>query len=88
MYFYYYNPDAKEYEYVSESTVQDGEVTFEIQHCSEYLITSEKLANVEVVEKEAGLRPMIVVGMVLFGAVGGAIGVVVNKKRKKGDNSL
>lgn len=35
------------------------------------------------VEKESDLRPIIVAGMVLFGAAGGAIGVVANKKRKK-----
>lgn len=33
--------DTKEYEFVSEGSVQGGEVTFDIKHCSEYLITSE-----------------------------------------------
>lgn len=86
LYFYYYNPKAKEYEYVSESITQNGAVTFVIEHCSEYLITSEKLVEVDIVEKEPDLHPIIVVGMVLFGAVGGAIGVAVNKKRKKISN--
>ena len=42
LYFYYFNPDTKGYEYVSEGIAGSGEVTFEIAHCSEYLITSEK----------------------------------------------
>lgn len=65
-YFYYYNPDTKEYEYVSEGIAKNGEVTFDIVHCSEYLITPEKLVEVEIIEKGPDLLPIIVAGVVLL----------------------
>ena len=65
-YFYYYNPDTKGYEYVSEGVAKNGEVTFDIEHCSEYLITPEKLVEVEIIEKGPDLLPIIVAGIVLF----------------------
>lgn len=39
--FYYCDPDAQVWELVSRSVVQEGKVTFEIGHCSVYVITSE-----------------------------------------------
>ena len=65
-YFYYYNPDTKGHEYVSEGIAQNGEVTFDIEHCSEYLITPEKLVEVEIIEKGPDLLPIIVAGIVLL----------------------
>ncbi len=81
-YFYYYNPDTKEYEYVSEGTSQNGEVTFDIWHCSEYLITLEKLVEVDVVEKEPNLLPIIVAGIALLVGASAGIYIVINKKKK------
>lgn len=81
LYFYYYNPDTKEYEYVSESAVVNGEVTFDIKHCSEYLITTEKLIEVDIVEKEPDILPFIVGGIVLL--VGAGIIICIAAKRKK-----
>ena len=65
-YFYYYNPDTKGYEYVSKGIAQNGEVTFDIEHCSEYLITPEKLVEVEIIAKEPDLLSIIVAGIVLL----------------------
>lgn len=82
LYFYYYNADTKEYEYVSESSAQGGEVTFDIKHCSEYLITSEKLVDVDIVEKGPDMLPILAVGLVLLVGVGVGAYVVINKKKK------
>ncbi len=81
-YFYYYNPDIKEYEYVSEGIAQNGEVTFDINHCSEYLITLEKLVEVEIVEKESNLLPFLVAGSVLLAGAGAVTCIVIKKKKK------
>lgn len=81
-YFYYHNPDVKEYEYVSEGIAQNGEVTFDINHCSEYLITLEKLVEVEIVEKESNLLPLLVVGIVLLAGAGIVTCIVIKKKKK------
>lgn len=82
LYFYYYNPKNAEYEYVSESIVRNSEVTFIIKHCSEYLITSEKLVEVDVIEKEENARLFIAIGIVVLVGISVVIVVVVNKKRK------
>lgn len=83
LYFYYYNPDTLGYEYVSEGMAQNGEVTFEIKHCSEYLITLEKLVEADVVEKEPDLLPIIVAGMVLLVGAGAVTYIVIKKNSLK-----
>ncbi len=81
LYFYYYNPDTEGYEYVSEGIAQNGEVTFDIKHCSEYLITLEKLVEADVVEKEPDLLPIIVAGIGLIVAAG-VITLIIIKRRR------
>lgn len=81
LYFYYYNPDIKEYEYVSEGTAKGSEVTFDIKHCSEYLITSEKLVEVDVVEKELDMLPIIGVGVVALVATVAVTFAIIKKKQ-------
>ncbi len=40
LFVYYYNPETKEYELINDGAiVKDGFVTFEIDHCSDYIIT-------------------------------------------------
>lgn len=78
-YFYYYNPDTKGYEYVSEGVAKNGEVTFDIEHCSEYLITPEKLVEVEIIEKGPDLLPIIVAGIVLFAGVSVVTYIIIKK---------
>lgn len=78
-YFYYYNPDTKEYEYVSEGVAKNGEVTFDIEHCSEYLITPEKLVEVEIIEKGPDLLPIIVAGIVLLAGVSVVTYIIIKK---------
>lgn len=83
LYFYYYNLERKEYEYASESIVQNKEVTFSINHCSEYLITSEKLVQVDIIEKKPDVLYIIGAGIGVLAIIGLVIGVVLSKKRKK-----
>lgn len=78
-YFYYYNPDTKGYEYVSEGVAKNGEVTFDIEHCSEYLITPEKLVEVEIIEKGPDLLPIIVAGIVLLAGASVVTYIIIKK---------
>lgn len=78
-YFYYYNPDTKGYEYVSEGVAKNGEVTFDIEHCSEYLITPEKLVEVEIIEKGPDLQPIIVAGIVLLAGASVVTYIIIKK---------
>lgn len=82
LYFYYYNPDTQGYEYVSEGVAGNEEVTFEIKHCSEYLITSEKMVVSDAVEKGNDLLLIIVAGVAVLVAAGIVIGVIIRKRRK------
>ena len=82
LYFYYYNPDTKGYEYVSEGVAGNEEVTFEIKHCSEYLITSEKMVVSDAVEKGNDLLLIFVAGVATLAAAGIVIGVIIRKRRK------
>lgn len=43
VYLYYYNPTTNLFELIDESAVTDGYVTFKMTHCSDYVVTSEKL---------------------------------------------
>lgn len=67
-------------EFVSEGTAKDGKVTFAIDHCSEYIITTEKLVT-DVVEKELDLLPIIGVGVVAL-VVAAVVIFLIIKKRK------
>ena len=82
LYFYYYNPDTQGYEYVSEGVAGNEEVTFEIKHCSEYLITSEKMVVSDAVEKGNDLLLIVVAGVAVLLAAGIVIGVIIRKRRK------
>ncbi len=81
LYFYYCNPKTEEKEFVSEGIFQEGKVSFDIEHCSEYLITTEKLVEVDIVEKEPNVLPVIAIGVVALGAVGFAV-YSIKKKGK------
>ena len=44
VYFYYYNPVTRFLELVSDqAVVQNGYATFQIEHCSDYVLSTEKL---------------------------------------------
>ena len=45
VYLYYYNPDTNSFELICDSTYQNGSATFTMTHCSEYIVTSEKLPS-------------------------------------------
>ena len=81
LYFYYYNPETQKREFVSEGTAKDGKVTFAINHCSEYIITTEK-AVTDAVEKTPGLLPIIGVGVAGLVIVAIVTGIIVIKKKK------
>lgn len=45
VYLYYYNPQTNTFELVDESAVTDSYATFNMTHCSDYVVTSEKLPS-------------------------------------------
>lgn len=52
VYFYYYNPVTRFLELVSDqAVVQNGYATFQIEHCSDYVLSTKKL------DTEAGKNP-------------------------------
>ena len=51
VYLYYYNPTKNIFELVDDAAYKDGTATFTMTHCSEYIVTSEKLQK-ELTEEE------------------------------------
>ena len=45
VYLYYYNPDKNIFELVCDAAYKNGSATFTMTHCSEYIVTSEKLPS-------------------------------------------
>lgn len=45
VYLYYYNPTTNLFELQDEAAVTNGLVTFKMTHCSDYVVTSEKLPS-------------------------------------------
>lgn len=43
LYLYYYNAEKGYFEYVDASTIEGGQVTFSMTHCSDYIVTDTKL---------------------------------------------
>ncbi len=79
LYFYYHDQDTDTLEFVSEGTAKDGKVTFDINHCSEYIITTEKLVT-DAVEKTPDLLPIIGVGVAAV-AIAAVVFVIIKKKK-------
>ena len=53
VYFYYYNPVTRFLELVSSDVViQDGYATFQIEHCSDYILSTKELTTTKAVEPE------------------------------------
>ena len=47
LYLYYFNETTKAFELVDDSKYQSGSVVFEMEHCSDYIVTAEKLAGAD-----------------------------------------
>ena len=45
VYLYFFNPETKSFELVDSSKVLEGYVTFSMTHCSDYIVTTELLAE-------------------------------------------
>ena len=43
LFFYYFNPNTNRFELMDSAAYKSGNATFKITHCSEYIVTSEKL---------------------------------------------
>ena len=47
LYLYYFNETTKAFELVDDSKYESGSVVFEMEHCSDYIVTAEKLAGAD-----------------------------------------
>lgn len=91
LYFYYCNPETGQHDFVSEGKYQDSQVTFKINHCSEYVITNmppnvSERSDVSDMAKDAEDTDEDMSGWiipVLFGMIAcGVVGVVIFKRKK------
>lgn len=80
LFFYYFNPTTNKFELVDSATYKNGYATFKIEHCSDYVVTSEKLPTALTSVKTGDTTNAIpfVVALILGCA---AIGVVVVRRR-------
>ena len=82
VYLYYYNPDKNIFELTSEATYKNGSATFTMTHCSEYIVTNEKLptalTSITVKTGDATNAVPFVIALICGCA---AIGVVVVRRR-------
>lgn len=82
VYLYYYNPEKNIFELTSEATYKNGSATFTMTHCSEYIVTNEKLptalTSITVKTGDATNAIPFVIALTCGCA---AIGVVVVRRR-------
>ena len=79
LYFYYYDSEIDSKEFVSEGIVKEGKVTFAIEHCSEYIITTEKPVTDEVATS-SDLLPDLLPIIGVFVAV---VTITIIKKKQR-----
>lgn len=61
VYFYYYNPVTRFLELVSSDVViQDGYATFQIEHCSDYILSTKELTTTKAVEPKTETPEIVV----------------------------
>ncbi len=78
LYLYYYNPDNDTIEYITKDViVKNGQVSFEIEHCSDYFLTA-------AVVNDAVNNPQsinyIIIGLVIVVVVLVAVTLIQSKK--------
>lgn len=82
VYLYYYNPEKNIFELTSEAAYKNGSATFTMTHCSEYIVTNEKLptalTSITVKTGDATNAIPFVIALICGCA---AIGVVVVRRR-------
>ena len=82
VFLYYFNPTTKLFELVDESVYSYGYATFTMTHCSDYIVTSEKLDGTALVAapKTGDVSTIPVVVTLIAGCV--LVGFVVIRRRK------
>ncbi len=79
LYLYYCNPETNQRDFVSEGKYQENQVTFKINHCSEYVITS--VGPNEIGETDSGMSAWLIAAV--FGVIACIIVRFVWIKKKK-----
>lgn len=80
LYFYYCNPESNQREFVSEGTYQGNQVTFQINHCSEYVISSIGPDATEITGNSNTTWILLAaIGVTVCGIIAG---IVIFKKKK------
>lgn len=80
LYFYYCNPETNQRDFVSEGTYQESQVTFQINHCSEYVIST--IAPDAAENTSHGNTIWILFAAISVAVCGTVAGIVVFKKKK------
>jgi len=85
LYLYYCNPETNQRDFVGEGKYQGSQVTFKIDHCSEYVITTIGPGGVE---NAGGSMPVwIIIGA--FGVIAcGVVGFVVFRKHRRSKTAV
>lgn len=79
LYLYYCNPETSQRDFVDEGEYVGSKVTFKINHCSEYVITT---IGPNDVESAGGSMPIWIIGLVCGMMACGVVGFVIFKKKK------
>lgn len=83
VYLYYFNESTKAFELVDDAKYVDGFATFEMTHCSDYIVTSEKLQDAAKASapRTGDLNPVVPFAVVLVAGLGVIAVAFARKKR-------
>lgn len=85
VHLYYYDKDNKTIKLIKENiSIINGNVTFDINHCSEYFLTDNIIQDIEVNDSHSGeILVYIIIGILIITTVGVFIYIKTKKKYVK-----
>lgn len=85
VHLYYYDKDNKTFKLIKENiSIINGNVTFDINHCSEYFLTDNIIQDIEVNDSHSGeILVYIIIGILIITTVGVFIYIKTKKKYVK-----
>lgn len=85
VHLYYYDKDNKTFKLIKENiSIINGNVTFDINHCSEYFLTGNIIQDIEVNDSHSGeILVYIIIGILIITTVGVFIYIKTKKKYVK-----
>lgn len=80
IYLYYFNEKTKAFELVDDAKYANGSAVFQMEHCSDYIVTAQKLATTSASPKTGDTAPIALLTVVLFAGIA-LVGFFARKKR-------